>query len=302
MFMSTALFGTVGTEITDKSNNIETIFNNCNLNWTVEQDNIYSEATGVIPNTVVNYRSDTKQILGIVSESHYKIINNIDAFRFIDDLPDFEIDRVGMCNNGKQVFVVGKSSEKIELDNGDYIDQYLTFVHGHTGKQGIQLIISPIRMACTNQLNLMLQKADFKYSIKHSGKIEQKLTRVHKALEDNKVYMLELGNTLRDMTATQATITIEQFLDKLIPEEVTESGRVNYRRYEVIGTIAHIYNSKDDNQNYKGTQFGYLNAVADYVSHQNPRKYMEYTRENMFIESIQNNKMLNEAYKILKAA
>lgn len=290
----------VGTQVENKNDNIETIFNNTNLNWTVEQDVVYSNKIGEIPNTVVNYRSDNNQVLGIVSKSHYKIVNNIEAFKFIDDLEDFEISKVGMADNGKKVFVVGKCSDRFEITENDYVDQYLTFVHGHTGKLGIQLIITPVRMHCMNQLNLLLKTADFKYSIKHAGDVDSKLRSIHKALDKNKEYMLSLGQELRDMTLRQANMTINEFLERLIP--ISDTSRVDYKRFEVIGTIQHLYENKDDNQNYKNTNFGYLNAVADYVSHMVPRKFMEYTRENMFIESIQNNKLLNDAYNILKAA
>lgn len=54
------------------------------LDWTVEQFPV--QANGMeIPNYFANIRSDTNQILGVV-RSRYNVLQNADAFNFIDDI------------------------------------------------------------------------------------------------------------------------------------------------------------------------------------------------------------------------
>lgn len=286
----------------DKPKPVADLLRQNGLDWTVKQTPVVSDIA-IIHNAVINYRSDNNVALGIVSDSHYRPVDNIKAFDFIDGLPNFTPIRVGEANGGKKVFIVGKSNKGFELDNGDIVKEYLTFIHGHDGKSGITLLITPIRMFCMNQFNMLVNNADFKYTIKHSGDVETKLDRVHKALKENVHYMMELSKKLKDLTTQKANMEIDKFLDTLVLTSDTASLRVENRLNDIKDTIKFIYNHKADNQNYKGTKFGYLNAVADYVSHASPARHSDmYTVPNAFIKVSTNNSMLNRAYEILMAA
>ena len=299
MIIDNAILDTIGTEV-DSNKSISTVFKENGLDWEVLQKPVYDSVVDV-HNSVINYRSDNNGFLGIVSNSHYKVVNNIDAFNFIDDLNSFTMEKVGMMNEGQEVFVVGKMNTMFEISENDQVQLYASFIHGHNGKSAIRLIITPIRMFCTNQLNLMLSNAAFSYSIRHSGDVYSKLCRIQQAFNMNTEYMLELGTKLHGMTQAEANMSIDDFLDKLIPLE-SESTKVINRRENIISTIRDLYNNKDDNQNYKGTQFGMLNAVADYVSHQKIKQFSPESNTKAFFKSIENNELLNKAHDILMAA
>ena len=299
MIIDNAILDTIGTEV-DSNKSISTVFKENGLDWEVLQKPVHDSVVDV-HNSVINYRSDNNGFLGIVSNSHYKVVNNIDAFNFIDDLNSFTMEKVGMMNEGQEVFVVGKMNTMFEISENDQVQLYASFIHGHNGKSAIRLIITPIRMFCTNQLNLMLSNAAFSYSIRHSGDVYNKLCRIQQAFNMNTEYMLELGTKLHGMTQAEANMSIDDFLDKLIPLE-SESTKVVNRRENIISTIRDLYNNKDDNQNYKGTQFGMLNAVADYVSHQKIKQFSPESNTKAFFKSIENNELLNKAHDILMAA
>ena len=93
-------------------NKVNTIFKATGLNWEVKQKLVYSQeideitSFGVprtysrIPNLVANYRSDNNQFLGMVHPKDYKVVQNVEAFDFIDELPNFTFEKVGMFNGG----------------------------------------------------------------------------------------------------------------------------------------------------------------------------------------------------------
>lgn len=282
---------------------INTVFKETGLDWRVIQSAVYSDI-GAIPNAVANYRSDNNQFLGFVNPKNYKVVQNIEAFDFVDELTDFTLEKVGMFNGGKKVFVVGKSTEQLDINGqGDVIDLYFTFLHGHDGKSGIRFIISPIRMFCMNQLNLMLEKATFKYNITHTGNVELKLEQIKRAINNSHKYVHALEDTISDMINSKPIMSIEEFVDILIGENEEDSTRIANRKVEIQEAIVNLYNNKDDLQNYKGTKFGYLNAVSDFVSHAEPlRKVGEDTIDNMFIKNIEGNELIEQAKKILLAA
>lgn len=284
------------------NNKISTVFEATGLNWEVTQHPVQSDF-GVISNAVANYRSDTQTFLGFVNPKTYKVVQNIDAFNFIDELDDFTFEKVGSFNNGKKVFVVGKSNEKIDIDgSGDMIDFYFTFLHGHDGKSGIRFIICPIRMFCMNQLNLMLDSASFKYNITHTGDIQWKLDEIHKAINKSKKYVTSLSTTIDELIKSKPTQKIDNFVNLLIPDKEDESQIISNRKEIARNTIIQIYNDKPDLQNYKNTKFGYLSAVSDYVSHLQPlRTESENTVTNTFIKNLEGNRLIESARYLLAA-
>ena len=309
MSQNLSIFEQAGKDIPEglSDNKVKTIFEATGLDWVVEQkevavlekDNNYS----FLRNYVANYRSDNNQFLGMVHPKDYKVVQNCDAFDFIDELPNFTFEKVGMFSGGKKVFVVGKSNEQIAIDGSDdLVNFYLTFLHGHDGKSGIRFILCPVRMFCMNQLNLMLQTANFKYNIAHTGDIQFKLAQIQKAISDSRNYVTGLTQTIDTMINTKATKSIEQLTLELIPVEDTDTTLITSRKEEARQTIVTLYNDKPDLQNYKGTQFGIVSAVSDYISHAQPKRISHSTIDNTFIKNIEGSELLEKTRNILNAA
>ena len=295
-------------------NRIQTIFEATDLDWTIDQEPVYSFdesnafAPGIgytrIPNVVANYRSDNHDFLGFVHPRKYKIVSNLEAFDFIDQLPNFTLEKVGMFDGGRKVFVVGKSNEQIIIDGtDDKVDFYLTFLHGHDGKSGIRFILCPIRMFCMNQLNLMMHTARFKYSITHVGDVEFKLKQIQLAIADSRGYVDNLNETIQEMVNHKPSITIERLTELLLPISGEDTERQVAYKEDVKDAIIDLYQNKDDLSNYRGTSFGMLSAVSDYVSHAEPRRNgSQHTINNTFISNMEGNILLEQAKNILLAA
>lgn len=305
--MSLSIFEQAGINVFNSSNTtISNIFRETGLDWTVKQSMIHffpDNKPKYVSNVVMNYRSDTLEPLGLVNPKSYKIVQNIDAFNFIDHLPNFTLEKVGMFNNGKKIFVVGKLDETITVDADDKIDMFLTFIHGHDGKSGIRLIFCPVRMFCMNQMNLMLDKASFKYNTAHTGDVYSKLLAVHKAVASSHEYTSALNSTIQDMISTKPSISIQRFTELVIPIGGEDTDTVKNTKKETRAKIIELYQNKDDLQNYKNTAFGYLSAVSDYVSHSEPkRKVGIHTINNTFIKNIEGNSLIDRSHKLLLAA
>ena len=304
---SLSIFEKAGIEIPKDlvDNKVKTIFEATGLDWLVNQREVYTnDGSNLVKldNTVANFRAGNAQFLGIVNADKYKVVQNHEAFDFIDELPNFSFEKVGMFNGGKKVFVVGKSNEEITIDGStDKVNFYLTFLHGHDGKSGIRFILCPVRMFCMNQLNMMLKSATFKYNIAHTGDISTKLSSIQRAISNSKMYVQGLQKEIDLMINTKTTKTIEQFTSLLIPEEDKDTDLITSRKEEARAIITDLYNNKPDIQNYKNTTFGMLSAVSDYISHAMPKRISHSTLDNAFIRNIEGNELLEHS-RILLAA
>ena len=298
-----SLFEKAGVAIPSEVNGIANVLDYAKLNWTIEQKPISTEY-GLIPNRVANYRSDTKECLGIVSNDEYKVIQNTEAFDFVDNLSDFTIEKAGAFFGGSKVFIVGKSNDQFELDNGDMINMYFTFIHGHDGKTSIKMIISPIRMFCMNQMNLMLRTASFRHAIKHTGNVTTKLDTVHKAFESAHEYTGELKTSLVNLINTKIDSPMfDMFINEVFKAKEGATSAECDRMQAARDRVFYLYTQKDDLANYRGTAFGALSAVSDYVSHMLPKRVAsgDYTTNNLFINSIDGNKVIDTAYKVIRS-
>lgn len=283
-----------------RSAKINEIFKSEGLDWQVNQKTIYSD-NGIIPKFVANYRDDNKQFLGFASTDRYKVVQNIDAFDFIDGLTGFTFEKIGVSPDSKKVWVVGKTAEQIDIDgSGDFVDFYVTFLHGHDGKSGIRFIVTPIRMFCMNQLNLILSTANFKFTMAHTGNIIAKIQKVQNAINKVGIYRDALQTELvLQTTIKMSDTTFENNLEKLFHTEKELTKIQIARRDEAMENIRDLYNNKPDLQNYRNTGFAFVNAVSDFVSHRTPNRVTGTFINNEFLRLLEGSDLIQKAKELV---
>ena len=74
------------------------------LDWDVVPEKVFLADGTLLPETVANIRSSDRSILGVVSD-HYKIVQNRDAFSFVDGLLENNVtfESAGSLNHGKRI-------------------------------------------------------------------------------------------------------------------------------------------------------------------------------------------------------
>jgi len=291
----------IGTDIRDCSS-VSEAFDKSGLNWYVTQKEVYTDV-GKVPKILANYKKDTNTFLGFASADRYKVVQNIDAFSFIDHLDNFDFEIAGCTHNYRKVWFTGKYNKSISIDgdNKDVVDTYITFLHGHDGKSGIKLFITPIRLLCTNQLNFILNnRCSFKHSIAHTGDVALKMKFVQKAISNVDIYMDNLQQELDSYLSIK--LSDKQIIDnivKLFKIKNEDSKRVKTRKTNSIDKIISIYKHTDNLQNYKGTAFGFINAVSDFISHREPNRKTDTFYEKEFLNNLEGNKLLERARRMI---
>ena len=127
-------------------------------------------------------RMDKERPLGVVSD-HYGIVQNCDAFQFIDTLctgggsntPVIEC--AGVLGQGERVFITAKFPEQIILDNktDDRVEMYVVFTTSHDGTGAVNCMVTPTRVVCNNTLNFAMRHNAGKISLRHTSGINDRL-------------------------------------------------------------------------------------------------------------------------------
>ena len=250
------------------------------LDWTVESKPIYDANGNLIKGYKANTRSSDNKVLGIVG-NRYKIIQNVDAFQFTDNLigGDVRYETAGSLLGGTKVWMLAKMPERKIA--GDDVETYVAFTNTFDGKGSVRAIVTPVRIVCNNTLNLALSTAKRSWSMRHQGDIESKLAEAREALELTDIYMEELAKQAdRWANGTINEEMVQNALNKLFPVKEDDTDRKKRNIQQMKDNYMVCYFAPDIAK-FRGTAWGAINAMTDYVAHTEPaRKTTNYEANN----------------------
>lgn len=250
------------------------------LDWTVESKPIYDANGNLIKGYKANTRSSDNKVLGIVG-NRYKIIQNVDAFQFTDNLigGDVRYETAGSLLGGTKVWMLAKMPERKIA--GDDVETYVAFTNTFDGKGSVRAIVTPVRIVCNNTLNLALSTAKRSWSMRHQGDIESKLAEAREALELTDIYMEELAKQAdRWANVTINEEMVQNALNKLFPVKEDDTDRKKRNVQDAKDQFMVCYFAPDIAK-FRGTAWGAINAMTDYVAHTEPaRKTANYEANN----------------------
>ena len=290
------LMNSYGTVDISSAKNIEEALKISGMDWAVESRNIFDDKGNPYESYRANVRTTDDKLLGIVTNK-YSIVQNWDAFEFVDGLVDegFKLDRAGQFREGKSIWVMGTLPKANIL--GDDVSNNIVFVNSHDGSSGVKVMMTPVRLICYNMLNLALKKATRVWATKHTGSIYSKLEEAKYTLGLANKYMAELAieaERLANIKVTDAEI--EAIFDALYPiDRAKDSSRRINNVITLKNNFIECYNA-DDIAQFKGTAYGAVNAMSDLVSHKVPVRESESFYENSWNRLINGHAALDNFY------
>lgn len=220
-----------------------------------------------ITDKVATVRTDTMQSLGIVSPN-YEILNNEDAFDFLDSLVEegahFETAGSYGTNGAKNIITMSTEGMKIL---GDDYKPYLLLQNSHDGSKAISISYVSLRIFCSNCLARAKKGMVNEISIRHSSSMNYKLEAARLTLKGQKEYLSEF----KKEAEKYATINFSenQFFEmvkQLFPVKTEDRDIVQIRNLCQIEYLMRCYKANDVD-NFKDKGFAGLLAVSDFESH-----------------------------------
>lgn len=290
----------LGTPVEEAPNSKEAI-KLAGLDWEVKSLPIFDSFGKEIPNFKANTRMSDESVLGIVT-NRYKLVQNEEAFAFTDALIGDEVkyETAGSLKNGKVVWMLAKLPETRVLD--DDFEQFVCFTNAHDGTGAVRVVATPVRVVCNNTLNLALNSAKRSWSAKHVGKMDKKLDDARETLGLAKAYMEALQKDAERLVQIKISDDkIIQTLDEMFPvNPLIDSARKVKNVEDIKNGLMKCYQMPDI-ANYKGTVWGVMNAVTDFVDHSAPNRLSKNYQENNFYRILNGHSFVDDMYKRLAA-
>ena len=273
------------------------------LDWNVIQKSVVTEDGIPIPGFKANLRDTDKKVLGIVTD-RYKVIQNIDAFSFTDELlgEGVTYETAGSLQEGRRTWLLAKLPQRYII-SGDEITPYLVFMNSHDGTGAIKAAMTPIRVVCQNTLNLALSTAKRYWSTNHTGDIRGKMEDARYTLLYADQYMAELGKAIDSLTRVKLTDRqVYESIDALFPllENPTEQQKKNILKMKEEMKLR--YFDAPDLKHVGKNAYRFVNAVSDFATHSKPLRERANYRESLFTRTIDGNALIDRAYELAKAA
>ena len=282
--------------------NSEEAIKTARLTWMVEQVPVYSHNNRAepIPNYVANVRSDTNEVLGIVSD-RYCVAQNKDVFAFADSLINSNkvkcaFETAGSLFNGRRVFML-VNMPKGRIVGDDY-QPYLCLSNAHDGSACLQVFLTAIRVVCNNTLSAALNTAKRKISIKHLSLMEQRKDEAVKTMGMASKYFHDLEAFASQLAGKK--VNIGKVLNILYPVSSEMSKRQLKSNNEVKDFIKNIFKKKDDLQNFgKNNAWGVYSAIADYRSNAEPKRKTSTYSDAKMARFIDGDPVMQQAQEII---
>jgi len=234
-----------------------------------------------VPNAFATVRTDTNIVLGVVG-SRYEPVQNKDCFSFFDPLIERDeavYHTAGVLGQGEKIWLLAKLPDYIRVGKkSDPVEKFVLLYNSHDGSSKIRVKLTPIRVVCNNTLTAALSGSDQEVQIKHTAAAPEKLKEAHKVFELTNQLYRELDYIFNRMALRK--VTSQQLLDyvkTLVPDNAESESKA--RTENIRNHILYLHDETKEAAMHRGTLFGALNAVTEFVDHHtnsnNPSKQLK---------------------------
>lgn len=279
----TATWNEIGCDVTQCSN-MEQVLKTSGLDYTVEKEPVFLDLNDgvVVPNRYATVNSNGK-IYDVVSDK-FEVIQNQDAFDFVNYMgTDITFEKAGETAGG-MVYIIAKLPDVDIL--GDTFTPHVIFRNGFSGKYKITAAICPLRVVCQNQFNVSFKETGNTVTIRHVANANAKLQEAREVLKKSADFMDVLNRRAQMLVSTKLSPhVLDNVLNNLFPTEGLEDMNAFKRNRIITARDAFMaaYES-DDNQNFKGTAWGIVNAYTDYITHKEASGQINTRDEGKFVK------------------
>lgn len=221
----------------------------------------------------VLFRSDTHAELGIVS-SRYNIVQPGEILEFFRDLVGtggLELETAGSLDGGRKVWAMAQTGDAFRVRGQDEVKGYLLLATSFDGTLATRAQFTSVRVVCNNTLRIATADTKGAVSVPHSAQFNAHGAKIQLGLLGNAFHEFEdQANALAERKLTDRE-SVEYFLGLMCTEaELAKPEEVSSKKKNLVAEILSLYNGKgygSDFASARGTAWGALNAMTQYVDH-----------------------------------
>ena len=221
---------------------------------------------GTFPSRKVLYRSDTGVPLSVVG-SRYKVVQPLEILEFFRNLTKehgWQLETAGVLYNGAKYWALAKTGQETRLRGQDLVQNYVMLATACDGTLRTIAKQTTVRVVCNNTLSLSLAGAGESVRVSHASTFDKELVQLELGLVKGWADFEEKAAALamRRVSNQEAVkYVIGLFGDPTKPVELQPA-------IQTIAKVLQLFDGQargSELASSKGTAFGLLNAVTEYI-------------------------------------
>lgn len=219
----------------------------------------------------VLYRSDTNMPLSVVSD-RYQVVQPREILEFYRDLTEvsgYELETAGVLKNGRKIWALAKTGKEAVLKDKDKVVSYLLLATSCDGTLATTATPTSIRVVCNNTLAVALNGTSSAIKVPHSTSFDPMAVKKQLGIAvsnwDSFMYRMK---TLSERKV-KSHESMNYFLKVLCSNDANLDGQLTNER--ALKKVQSLYEGRGQGamlESSKGTAWGLLNAVTEFVDHE----------------------------------
>ena len=222
------------------------------------------------PQNKVLFRSDTNSPLSVVSQ-RYKVVQPSEILEFYRDLTEvsgFELETAGILKGGRKIWALARTGQSSTLKGNDVTNAYVLLATACDGTLATTAQFTSIRVVCNNTLAVALAGGSGAVKVPHNTSFDAEAVKRQLGISvgkwDSFMYQMK-GLSERKVQSLEARNYITRVFSNA---DKATSASTNERGMNKVMALLEGNGKGAELASAKGTAFGLLNAVTQYVDHE----------------------------------
>ena len=258
------------------------------MDWSIRETPVCYRTNGIdqdhavltFDDQKVLYRSDTGVALSVVSD-RYCVVQPREVLEFYRELTEvfgYELETAGVLKSGRKLWALARTGQDTMLKNQDAVHSYLLLATSCDGSLATTAMPTTVRVVCNNTLAVALKGAGGGVKVPHSTTFDSAAVKQQLGLATSQwaafLYRIQ-SMAKRKVKTPEAVAYFDSVLNMsagLAPTTTSTNGRALARMHDLFdgrGRGAELSTAK-------GTTWGLLNAVTEFVDHERRARSREY--------------------------
>lgn len=287
-YIGTTPWHGLGSRLTEKQP-LEVWQREAGMDWKIQESPVHFKADAIgyigsihsFPEQKVLFRSDTKAPLSVVSQ-RYQVVQPREVLEFYRDLTErsgYELETAGVLKGGRKLWALARTGQSTELKGNDVVNGYLLLATSCDGTLATTATPTTIRVVCNNTLTIAINGASQAIKVPHSTRfdprtVKQQLGITVSQWDDFMYRMRTLAS--RPVKDHEAKAYLRRVLCEVQTDKPEHTGLSNERALNKILSMYEGHGRGAELESAKGTAWGLLNSVTEYVDHERRARSNEY--------------------------
>lgn len=282
----------LGSRLTEKQP-LEVWQREAGMNWQIHDSpvNFKAEAAGPLgsihtfPEQKVLYRSDTKAPLSVVS-NRYQVVQPrqvLEFYRDLTELSGYELETAGVLKGGRKFWALARTGHATTLKGNDRVSGYLLLATSCDGTLATTATPTTVRVVCNNTLSISLNGATHDIKVPHSTCFDPRTVKKQLGIAvsqwDEFMYRMHILAERRVQTKEALGFFLDVLCDTSAHDPIPEV-LPNKRAVEKVQSLYEGKGRGADLLSARGTAWGLLNALTEYVDHERRARSSEYRMDS----------------------